>query len=322
MNGMQTWSTADAPRGGRAAWWNALFAERFANVTFNPARSKEFEAELSLGMVGPLGIARIRSTPGEVERTSAHVGRGGVRLVSFIYIARGSGVFEHNGHVTRLDCGDFTLCDNAVPHRLSNADDMEMIVLRAKPEVMAAHLPQPAGWCGRGLSANALFAPAAAEMTRDLCVRVATGLPRRYAASAARNLLDVLATAFGAEFESGAAGTNSMMSRRLAARRHVDAHLRDPGLSPAQIADMLHVSPRYLRMLFQSEAESLSEYILRRRLEESARLLANPLWTGQKVAEIASSVGFISSAHFTRAFRKQFGTTPTSYRQQALRQPA
>ena len=48
-------------------------------------------------------------------------------------------------------------------------------------------------------------------------------------------------------------------------------------------------------------------------------LLANPLWSGQKVAEIACSVGFVSSAHYTRAFRKMFGTTPTSYRSQAAR---
>lgn len=322
MIGMQTWSTAEAPRGARAAWWNAMFAERFANVTFSPAHKGEFSAELCLGAVGPLGIARIRSSPGEVERTSAHVGRGGTRLISFLYVARGAGVFEHSGHVTRLGCGDFTLCDNAVPHRLLSSDEFELIVLRAKPEVMGVHLPQPEGWCGRGLRASAMYAPAAAEMTRDLCARMAAGLRQRFAVSAARNLLDVLATAFGAEFEAGSGGTNSMVARRLAARRHIDSHLRDPHLSPAQVADMLHVSPRYLRMLFQGESESLSEYILRRRLEESARLLASPLWAGQKVAEIAASVGFVSSAHYTRAFRKLFGTTPTSYRSQAARSAA
>lgn len=319
MIGMQTWSTADAPRGSRAAWWNALYAERFANVTFNPAHSGEFEAQLSLGMVGPLGIARVHVTPGEIERTSAHVGRGGVRLISYLYIARGSGVFEHNGYVTRLGCGDFTLCDNAVPHRLLSAGEIELVVLRARPQVIGQHLPQPEGWCGRGLASGAMFVPAAAEMTRDLCARTAAGLSRRFAASAACNLLEVLATAFGAEFESGPSGTTSMVARRLAARRHIDSHLRDPQLSPVQVAAALHVSPRYLRMLFQEEGESLSGYILRRRLEESARLLTNPLWTGQKVAAIAGSVGFVSSAHFTRAFRKQFGTTPTSYREQALR---
>jgi AraC family transcriptional activator of tynA and feaB len=315
---MQTWSTADAPRGARAAWWNALYAERFANVTFNPAGPGEFEAELALGAVGPLGIARIRATPAAIERTRLHVARGGARLISFLYVARGTGVFEHNGNVTTLHSGDFTLCDNAAPHRLHSSADTELIVLRAAPEVLRERIPQPESWCGLGLSGTSIFAPAAAYMARELSGRMEAGLPRRYATMAARNLLDVLATAFGMAFEGGASVSSTVAARRLAARRHVEAHLRDPKLSPSQVASALHVSPRYLRMLFQEGEESLSAYILRRRVEECARLLASPLWHGQTVTAIAFGLGFNSAAHFTRAFRQRFGVTPSGYRRQAL----
>ena len=105
MTGLQPLSTADAPRGTRAAWWNALYSERFGNVTFSPAGAGEFAAELALGAVGPLGIARIRATATNIERTPAHVERGGARLFSFLYVARGSGVFEHNGNITVLRSG-------------------------------------------------------------------------------------------------------------------------------------------------------------------------------------------------------------------------
>jgi AraC family transcriptional activator of tynA and feaB len=315
---MQTWSTADAPRGTRAAWWNALYSERFANVTFSPAGAGEFAAELALGAVGPLGIARIRATATNIERTPAHVERGGARLFSFLYVARGSGVFEHNGNITVLRSGDFTLCDNSAPHRLHSTDDTELVVLRAAPEVMRERIPQPEGWCGLGLPGGSIFATAAAHMTRELSGRMEAGLPRRYAIIAARNLLDVLATAFGLAFEAGVSVTPSVSARRVAARRHVEAHLRDPALSPTQVAAALHVSPRYLRMLFQDGTESLSAYILRRRVEECARLLASPLWSGQTVTDIAFGLGFNSAAHFTRAFRQRFGTTPTGYRSRAL----
>lgn len=314
---MQTWSTADAPTTARAAWWNSLFAAQLANVTFSPAGAGEFSAELALGTVGPLGVARIRATPTDIERTSAHIDRGGTRLISFLFIARGAGVFEHNGNVTALRAGDFTLCDNAVPHRLHSAADTELIVLRAAPEVMRERIPEPEGWCGLGLSAGAMYAEAAASMTRDLCGRMEVGLPRRYAAIAARNLLEVLSTAWGIAYEASVSGTHAAAVRRLAARRHVEAHLRDPRLSPAQVASALHVSPRYLRMLFQDCGESLSAFILRRRLEECARLFANPLWYGQAVADVAFTMGFNSAAHFARSFRLRFGTTPTGYRRRA-----
>jgi AraC-like DNA-binding protein len=318
VTAMQTWSTADAPRGARAAWWNALYAERFANVTFSPAGHGEFEAELALGAVGPLGIARIRATPADIERTRDHVERGGTRLISFLYVARGSGVFEHNGNITALRSGDFTLCDNGAPHRLHSTAGTELVVLRAAPEVIRERIPQPESWCGLGLSSDAIFAAAAAHMTRELCARMEAGLPRRYATLAARNLIDVLATAFGLAFESAASATSAVAARRIAARRHVEAHLRDAQLSPAQVAAALHVSPRYLRMLFQDGEESLSAYILRRRVEECARLLANPLWSAQTITDVAFGVGFNSAAHFTRAFRQRFGTTPSGYRRRAL----
>ncbi|MDQ2640716.1 MAG: helix-turn-helix domain-containing protein [Pseudomonadota bacterium] len=315
---MQTWSTADAPRGTRAAWWNALYAERFANVTFSPACAGEFQAELALGTLGPLGIARIRATPSAIERTSAHVERGGSRLISFIYVSQGSATFEHNGNTTDLRRGDFTLCDNAAPHRLHSRADTELVVVRAAPDVLRERIPQPEGWCGLVLSSGSLFASAAAQMTGELSACMEAGLPRRFASVAARNLLDVLATAFGLAFERATTPTPSVAARRIAACRHVEAHLRDPQLSPTQVAAALHVSPRYLRMLFQDGGETLSAYILRRRLEECARLLANPLWSRQTVTDIAFGVGFNSAAHFTRAFRQQFGTTPTAYRRGSL----
>lgn len=315
---MQTWSTANAPRGARAAWWNALYAERFANVTFSPAGAGDFEAELVLGEIGPLGVARIRATPADIERTRAHIERGGARLISFLFVANGAGVFEHNGYTTRLECGDFTLCDNSAPHRLYSTAATELIVLRAAPEVLRERIPEPEGWCGQSLASSAMFCAAAGQMTRELCARMEGGVSRRFAAIAARNLLDVLGTAFGMAFEHRPSATSTVAARRLAARRHIEAHLRDPNLSPAQVAQALHVSPRYLRMLFQDDGESVSAYILRRRLEESARLLANPVWSGQTVTDIAFTAGFNSAAHFTRAFRQHFDTTPTGYRRRAL----
>ncbi len=54
-------------------------------------------------------------------------------------------------------------------------------------------------------------------------------------------------------------------------------------------------------------------HILRRRLEEcaAARQLSP---AGQTITEIAFAGGFNSTAHFSRAFRQQYGSTPAEYR--------
>jgi AraC-like DNA-binding protein len=53
------------------------------------------------------------------------------------------------------------------------------------------------------------------------------------------------------------------------------------------------------------------------RLEECAKQIRNPAWTGHTLTEIAFGWGFNSAAHFTRTFHEQFGMAPREYRRVA-----
>ena len=63
-------------------------------------------------------------------------------------------------------------------------------------------------------------------------------------------------------------------------------------------------------------------YILRRRLEECARQMANPAWGVHTLTEIAFAWGFNSAAHFTRTFHERFGMPPREYRRLHLSKAA
>jgi two-component system response regulator YesN len=64
--------------------------------------------------------------------------------------------------------------------------------------------------------------------------------------------------------------------------------------------------------MFRSEfGETITHYILRRRLELAAKLL---LTTPLLVKEIAVRSGFQTEYYFSRAFRKAQGVSPTQYR--------
>jgi AraC family transcriptional activator of tynA and feaB len=106
-----------------------------------------------------------------------------------------------------------------------------------------------------------------------------------------------------------------------AARRDADSRLTEPGLSPADVAKRMHVSPRTLQRAFAAGGEPLAEYIRRRRLEEARRELLtarNPL----SVAETASRYQFADSTHFIRAFRRRFGATPATFARAHRARPA
>jgi hypothetical protein len=74
------------------------------------------------------------------------------------------------------------------------------------------------------------------------------------------------------------------------------------------------MSPRYLRAIFATSNETVSAYILRRRLEECARELADPRARAGSITEIAFGWGFNSAPHFTRSFRERYGMSPRQYR--------
>lgn len=92
---------------------------------------------------------------------------------------------------------------------------------------------------------------------------------------------------------------------------HIQAHL-DDDLSLTLLARKAGLSPFHFQRLFtQAVGESPKAYTLRLRLERAAfRLLVHE----SRVLDIALECGFQNHESFTRAFRRRFGTTPSSYR--------
>lgn len=71
----------------------------------------------------------------------------------------------------------------------------------------------------------------------------------------------------------------------------------------------------FKREFFQHFNESPGQYFRTRRLQKAQSLLQH---TSLAISEIAFQIGFKDAAHFTRAFRQQFGLTPSQFRQQGF----
>jgi AraC-like DNA-binding protein len=315
---LDIYSTAAVPQGARASYWNDVYSRRFAQVTFNPVDREGFEAELRVGAVGPIGIARVHSKPTGIERNKTHINRSDGRLFSFLLQARGCGVFSHYGHESRMEEGDFTLCDNAAPHRFICSGRTELLILRTSPDVLKAYLPDPEQLCGLRLPAGQGITGTASNMAQKLWSLVEGGLPEKFSAMIARNVLDIMATSYAIAFDTALSASSAVGARKLQATRYIEAHLREPDLTPCTVANAIGISPRYLRMLFGGGAESASRYILRRRLEECAKQLSSALWRSHTITEIAFASGFNSAAHFTRVFRDEYHVTPSQFRRLQL----
>jgi transcriptional regulator GlxA family with amidase domain len=71
------------------------------------------------------------------------------------------------------------------------------------------------------------------------------------------------------------------------------------------------------RLWARESAETLGRHILRRRLERCRADLADPMRT---VTDVAFGWGFLSLAHFSRAYRAHFGSPPSEDRMATLDQ--
>ena len=98
----------------------------------------------------------------------------------------------------------------------------------------------------------------------------------------------------------------------MQARRHIDANLTNPELSPDQLCRALGLSRSALYTLFEPH-HGVNRYILERRLLRIREHLCDPA-ERRRIGEIAFAYGFSSEAHFSRAFRRAFGCSPSEMR--------
>jgi AraC-like DNA-binding protein len=102
--------------------------------------------------------------------------------------------------------------------------------------------------------------------------------------------------------------------RRIKA--YMSRHADDLDLTPDRIADALGMARSSLYRLLQDEGLQINAHVAQYRLNAIARSLRDPAWAGRPIGEIAGLWGHIDQAYFARAFKKQFGMTPSDYRSQ------
>lgn len=95
-------------------------------------------------------------------------------------------------------------------------------------------------------------------------------------------------------------------------KKLIHANYQNKELSIHFIGDNLYMSPTYLCYVFKKQSgQTLNAYITQVRMEKAKELLRD---IRIKVYDISSLVGYTSSDHFTKIFKKHTGFSPSEYR--------
>ena len=96
----------------------------------------------------------------------------------------------------------------------------------------------------------------------------------------------------------------------LILNRVIERNFQDPDFGRQQLANGLAVSERQLNRKLRALIDfKPSDYLREFRLRKAASLLSD----GNQVAVVAEQCGYVSTSHFSRLFKAQFGISPKQY---------
>jgi AraC-like DNA-binding protein len=311
-------STDDLPQADRVRSWCEFFAKHAHSITPSEIPDLDtFRAQASGWVAGGFVLLNIRSGLERVQRTAADVAKDKTEAF-FIRRYRRPATWRATPGGMQADLvhepGDF--CVSSTEWRFDRESQghalFEMLVI---PQAALAPL-LPGGKLRRPFQvpgASPLGSLLGAAL--DAATAQAPLLADALGEAVLRNLCGLVALACGVSDEGAMQGPDSARSAQLAAaKRHVDLHLADPGLTPASAAAALGVSTRQLHRLFEPSGSTFARYVLRQRLLRCRDTIAGATGTGRSVLDIAFGWGFNSMATFYRAFVSEFGGPPTVLR--------
>ncbi|HVY63184.1 MAG TPA: helix-turn-helix domain-containing protein [Gammaproteobacteria bacterium] len=315
----KVFSTARVVRGAQLKYWNDLHSGLLTPLEIKPFDRSTFEATSSFEQLGPLRLVRTRSAPAVVEHRARHVALTKERRFRILLPTHGRIRVQHVGREALLQEGDFVMLDDSAPYRIAFRERNQALCVAVSPTMLRTYLPTPANLCGLPMAAGNPMNGIVGAMLRGLWAQIERGLPAEQGATLAKTLLQSIAAAYAIEHSVEVERPVVTAARYAEIKNYIEMHLRSPDLGPTPIANALGLSRRYIRLLFAANDDSVTAYIRRRRLEECAFELSQPLWRGRSITATAADWGFRSMAHFARSFKNQYGTTPTAYRRARLR---
>ena len=94
----------------------------------------------------------------------------------------------------------------------------------------------------------------------------------------------------------------------------MERRFTDPTLTSGAIARELGISTRYLDRIFAETGMTVRQHLMELRLGRASVQLREPHMMSATIADIAKRNGFVSPAHFARAFKARYRYSPKEWR--------
>ena len=279
-------------------------------------QATSFDAFLKYGSLEEIKLYKLTVSPHRVMSSSEPGPQNASGLVKAIFQIKGTTHYEQMGRQVLLEPGSWMLRDMNLPYSIDIREDCELIALILPRIAIASTLIDSRDLCLRRFDGTSGLG----HIVHDLICNTYQefdGLDESMAPDLAASITQLIRLyLLRMAPEQNPQALCEVLRERV--RRYIAIHLRATDLSLDQIARAMHCTKRYIHKVFEDEDVSISKYILDLRLDHCRDALRGVSTREESITDIALSWGFSNSAHFSRAFHKRFGISPSHYRASSL----
>jgi AraC family transcriptional regulator, positive regulator of tynA and feaB len=312
---LEHWRAGGRTNTRRIRSWSEILAATHVAFDVRPTSRTptDFNGAVTRRPIGELMLVDCSASPFLGHRSGALIGDGnGDDIFGFQFVCKGTELVREGSRELALEPGDIVLWDGRQPTEVEIVEPFYKRTLIFPRERALAVCPR----LGELSAPPPLQSRGAAQLLVRYMNALAAESPQldHLAATAAGNAaLELLRAAVEPSVPTGRAATRAAM--RAEVRRYVRGHLQDPTLGPASIAQAYAMSVRALHALFEDADTSVAGLVRGERLARCMEDLERA--SGGSVTEIAFRWGFCDAAHFSRVFKREFGSTPSEVRHAA-----
>lgn len=292
--------------------WADISDSLFPGLSVELAPGEALRGSIDSVNLGSAQLCMVQTPPAQAHHVPVQQYSQSWQHVSLMVQPWGRTTLSSGSGSVELKPGDMCMIDERSRFRLVTHECSRLLFLRLPRAAVLGRYPHLQRVCGQLLPAQDCGTRLLSEHLQRISEMVANlgDLQRAAVVSSTIQMLGVV-QAFAAMPESA-----EWRVRRAA--DFIEMNLSVAGLTAADIAREQGISRRRLDQLMKElRGYSISSYLWHRRMKQSAADLADPHKAEMSIAQIAFANGYEDAAHFTRAFRRNFGTTPRSWRENA-----